>query len=64
MKEEKPFQTRLWMWICLLATVLLLVFNFDPVGDGLEKLFGKDVDRWATNILLISLIIYAFAKKK
>ena len=64
MTEQKPFQTKPWMWICLLVTVLLLVFNFDPVGDGLEKLFGKDADKWATNILLVSLIVYTFVKKK
>jgi hypothetical protein len=52
------------MWIAILVALLLVVFNFDPIGDGLEKIFGKGADRWTINIALIALIIYTFVKRK
>ncbi|HOR57691.1 MAG TPA: hypothetical protein PLV82_03400 [bacterium] len=66
MNEQKPFEFKPWMWISLIVAALFLVFNFDPVGDGLEKIFGKGADKWAINITLIGMIIYFtfFGKKK
>jgi len=63
-EEQKPFEFKPWMWVALLVAILLVVFNFDPVGNGLEKIFGKGADRWAINIVLIALIAYTFIKKK
>jgi ABC-type dipeptide/oligopeptide/nickel transport system permease subunit len=63
-EERKPFELKPWMWVALLVALLLVVFNFDPIGDGLEKIFGQGTDRWAINIVLIAIIIYAFVKKK
>lgn len=53
-----------WVWVVVLVGLLLIVFNVDPIGDGLKKVFGQGADRWAINIMLIALIIYAFVKKK
>ncbi|MFH1566253.1 MAG: hypothetical protein ABIB98_03605 [bacterium] len=64
MKEQKPFEFKPWMWVVLLVAILLVVFNFDPVGNGLVKIFGKGAYRWATNIVLIALIAYTFIKKR
>jgi len=64
MEEQRSLRFKPWMWVALLVVFLLIVFNFDPVGDGLEKIFGKGADRWAINITLIALIIYTFIKKK
>lgn len=64
MEKEKPFQFKPWMLVVLVVAVLLLVFNFDPVGDILEKTFGQGADRWAINIVLVALIVYTFIKKK
>ena len=52
------------MLVALLVAILLVVFNFDPVGNGLEKIFGKGADRWAICIVPIALIAYTFIKKK
>jgi len=65
--SNEPFKMTWWMWVCLSIAILLLVFNFDPVGDMLENAFGKGADKWAINIIVIALIIYTFfvgAKKK
>jgi len=64
MEEKKPFQFKPWMLVALAVAVLLLVFNFDPVGDTLEKAFGQGADKWAINIVLVALIVYTFIKKK
>jgi len=64
MEKQESFEFKPWMWIALLVAFLLIVFNFDPVGDVLEKVFGQGADKWATNILLIILVIYVFIKKK
>ena len=64
MAEQKPFEFKSWMLIAALVAILCIVFNFDPVGQGLVNAFGKGADRWAINIILVSIIIYAFAKKK
>ena len=64
MEGQKPFEFKPWMWVVLPVALLLVVFNFDPVGDGLKRIFGHGADRWAINIVLIALIVYAFVKKK
>jgi ABC-type dipeptide/oligopeptide/nickel transport system permease subunit len=63
-KEQKPFEFKPWMLVAPTIALLLIVFNFDPVGDGLEKMFGHGADKWTINIVLIALIIYTFVKKK
>ena len=62
--EQKPFEFKPWMWVALLVALLLVVFNLDPFGNGLERIFGQGVDRWAINIMLVALIVYTLAKKK
>ena len=58
--NDEPFKVKAWMWACLIIAALLLVFNFDPVGDVLENAFGKGADKWAINIVVIAFIIYTF----
>jgi len=53
-----------WMLVALAVAALLLIFNFDPVGDTLEKAFGQGAHKWAINIVLVALIVYTFIKKK
>lgn len=64
MEEKKPFEIKLWMLISMAVAALLLVFNFDPIGGGLEKAFGQGADKWAINIILVALVVYSFIKKK
>ena len=67
MEEQKPFEFKRfksWMLVTFLVALLLVGFNFDPVGDGLEKIFGRGADKWAINIVITALIIYTFVKKK
>jgi len=64
MQENKPFVFKPWMLISFAVAVLLLVFNFDPIGDTLKNIFGQGADKWAINIVLIALIVYTFIKKK
>lgn len=64
MEERKPLEFKPWMWIALLVALLLVVFDFDPVGDGLEKIFGKGASKYALSIILSVFIIYTFVKKK
>jgi len=62
---KKPFEFKPWMLVTLIiACLLLLVFNFDPVGDSWRKIFGPGTEKWAVNIVLVPLIIYTFIKKK
>lgn len=65
-EERKSFEFKPRMLVALLAvTALFLVAsNFDPVGNWLEKIFGKGAGRWTTNIVLMALIVYVFIKKK
>ncbi len=64
--DEKKLSKLWWVWLLLAVGILLTIFNFDPIGDGLEKVFGKGADKWAINIILIGMIIYVtfFSKKK
>ncbi len=56
---------RQWMLLAFIfLAVFLVVFNFDPVGDGLQKIFGKGADGRAINIILTALIIYSLVRKK
>jgi len=64
MEEKKLFVFKPWMLVAFAVAVLLLVFNFDPIGDTLEKIFGQGADKWTINIVLVALIVYTFAKKK
>lgn len=58
MKERGSFKMKPWMWVLFLVGALLLIFNFDPAGDALEKIFGKGAKTWGVNIILIGMIIY------
>ena len=65
--SEESFKMKPWMWVLLLIAALLLIFNFDPVGQMLNNAFGNGADKWAINIVVIALIIYSFVvgtKKK
>ena len=53
-----------WMWAFLIMAIMLVIFNFDPVGDFLTKRFGKNAEHWAVNISLIILIIYSFLAER
>jgi hypothetical protein len=64
MTQERRFHFAPWMWFFLVLAFLLAVFNVDPVGDFLEKSFGKGADRWAINIIILVLILLTFRKKK
>lgn len=50
--------------ITYVVAVLLVMLNADPVGDAIEKAFGKGADRWAINIIFVTLLIYVFSKRK
>jgi hypothetical protein len=63
-EEQKPFEFKPWMLVALLVASLLILLNFDPIGDRLEKILGQGADRWTINVILIALIIYTFIKKK
>lgn len=66
MDQKKPFEIKLWMVALFAVGVLCLLFNFDPIGNGLDQVFGKGADKWAINIIIVGLIIYLtfFGKKK
>jgi len=57
---QNPFKMTPFMWFCLAISVLLLVFNFDPVGNMLNNMFGPEAKRWTANIIITLLIIYSF----
>lgn len=56
-KRQNP-KIKPWMWISMLVVVVLLVTNFDPIGYALEKVFGRNVDSWAINLVLVCALIY------
>ncbi len=64
--DEKKLPTLWWVWLLLAIGLLFTIFNFDPIGDGLERAFGKGADKWAINLIIIGMIIYVsfFSKKK
>lgn len=56
--SNKPFKMKVWIWVSLVTAILLLFFNFDPVGNMLNNAFGKEADKWAINIVVVAFIIY------
>jgi hypothetical protein len=63
--SQDPARKRLPLWIspALVALIFIIVINFDPVGDALERI-APNADSWATNIFFIILIVYYFWKEK
>ena len=62
---KKHFKFNPWIISTLmLVALLLLAFNYDPVGDMLKQNLGQNADRWAINIFLGGVIVYLFIKKK
>ena len=59
MEENKPFQFKPWMLVTLAVAVLLLVSNFDPVGDTLEKALGQGADKFIINLIAVGAVVYA-----
>jgi hypothetical protein len=64
MENPKPFEFKPWMWVVLVIVLSLLVSGYDPVGNLVKSIFGKNADRWTSNIILIGFIIYVAVKKK
>lgn len=50
-------------WMLTVVAILLTIFNFGPAVDALENIFGVGVDKCAIEIILLTLIVYAFVKK-
>jgi len=57
MEGQRSFEMKPWMWVCLFAGLLCLVFNSDPIGEGFRKLFGPGADRWVINGIIIFALI-------
>ncbi len=48
------------MWVLLFVGMTLLLLNYDPVGDLLNRQFGPNAERWTTNIILIAVVLFTF----
>ena len=53
-----------WMWLLLAVALLLVLFDIDPVGDNLNKMFGKHAAQMAINFILIAIAGYLLFKNK
>jgi hypothetical protein len=62
--SEPSFRIKPWVLVLCLIALSLVVFNYDPIGDVLNKTFGKGADKWAVNIVIVALIIGTFFRRK
>ena len=63
MKGKKPNDFG-WIITLIIVAILLVVTNFDPVGNFLDNAFGKGYEPWAIIIVFGFFIVYFFIKKK
>jgi len=63
MKAKKPNDFG-WTVTLIIVAILLVITNFDPVGNFLDKAFGKGYEPWAIIIVFGVFIVYFFIKKK
>jgi hypothetical protein len=61
----KKFLMEWWgVLVPLVALIVILGFNYDPVGDFVERRYGASGGTWAINIILVAAIVYAFLRDK
>jgi len=63
MKAKKPDDFG-WIITAVIVIILLVVTNFDPVGNFLNNAIGKGYESWAIIIVFGVFIVYFFIRKK
>jgi hypothetical protein len=53
-----------WMWLVVLLALVLAVFNVDPIGAIVVKVFGQGSKQWVINLIIIAAIVYVVVRKK
>ena len=51
-----------WMWLVLLLVLVITLFNFDPLGVVVVRLFGEGSRQWAINLIIIAAIIFVIVR--
>jgi hypothetical protein len=52
------------MWLVVLLALVLAVFNVDPIGAIVVKVFGQGSKQWVINLIIIAAIVYVVVRKK
>ena len=61
----KKFLKEWWsVLVPLVALIVILSFDYDPLGDFMERSYGASGGTWAINIILVAAIVYAFFRER
>ena len=61
----KKFLKEWWgVLVPLVALIVILGFNYDPLGDFMERRYGASGGTWAINVILVAAIVYSLFRDR
>ena len=62
MRNREQLPSSQWAWLLLAIAIFCLILRIDPIGDSAAWLFGEWARRWATDVVMIALLVWVLIR--